>query len=588
MRTAVRILAGIFVFSAVLVGMSGVAAAEEIEGISQPISEADIQVISELEDAADTVGYDLPSNTMFVVTHDEVYLVFTEHERQAGIATVSGEDITRDISRVHPDFEADQEDIRILMAEETSIQTDGEEASYTEVRDSPEQFDMEVVEVEVQYTQSVVLADVPGTSVSEYSVVGETERTLPEMSTAPTEFAAATTLDLSIEEYDGSLAFAFAPDQDDRLLLTGRHPAFQMSGEARVTLAVLADDDNSGHILVDAQPAGEFTSASSIARGEHTPGEIVQMEADAAGASISTREALVSAARCAPDSVANPVTACLPLVTDSVVYTGVAAENPSSGEIVPLIGISNHRQDLLAEPFGGEYQIGGEVVAAEDLNIDIPGQYAIRVEQLERTGDGDFIDSLQAEAENMEDAVIEELESYAGEDAETPQRDLGDSSDDEATQPQIEADEVVPLDELELSVADVEYDPQYAEEGEKTRADITIENTGNEPVETAILVEYAREELTTELVSLDIGESTIISVEREVSGSVRGTLFVNGESVGQLGSPPDTETPESDDGSVAQDTPGDDSFADGSGFGIVATLTALILVFARLHSESRL
>lgn len=47
--------------------MSGVAVAEEIEDVSQLISEADMQVISEMEDAASVVGCDLSSTDECVI-----------------------------------------------------------------------------------------------------------------------------------------------------------------------------------------------------------------------------------------------------------------------------------------------------------------------------------------------------------------------------------------------------------------------------------------------------------------------------------------------------------------------------------------
>ena len=117
-------------------------------------------------------------------------------------------------------------------------------------------------------------------------------------------------------------------------------------------------------------------------------------------------------------------------MTDNVVWAGAA---DTADQVVPIISVSNHAQDVPARPFSGEYTVTSEVVAAENLDTDVPEQYAVRIAALEREGDTDIPGDVDEAGDEIAGSARSEIESYGGEDGRnlsvTPDDQLGDPSE---------------------------------------------------------------------------------------------------------------------------------------------------------------
>lgn len=91
------------------------------------------------------------------------------------------------------------------------------------------------------------------------------------------------------------------------------------------------------------------------------------------GTRISTQEVLLAAAGCGGASlVALPSGGCAPLTTDMIVHVG-ALQLPS-GEIVPVVALSNHEQDRPVVPETGRMAVTGRSVDAAEIDPRLDGR----------------------------------------------------------------------------------------------------------------------------------------------------------------------------------------------------------------------
>jgi len=381
----------------------------------------------QFRDALNEAGYDVPDYVLLVTNYEteEAYIVFTDIEPQTGVATVTGRDVTTDAADLNGS--STETSVRIIIADRVDITTGGPYVPYKDLERNTGAYTGQVVETSASYGQIAMLGDGPEGLARVQFARGQFD---PAFGDRPPTFASVEDVfALSEAGIDGTNAFTLLVNEYDHsnAVFGLQSNVFYQRGPANVTVVPTRPGSPAIYYLVDVEPTGAQTSAEAIADGDHEAGDHVEFTAPAAGGRLSVRKTLLQAARCAPRSVANPATGCLPLVTDNVVWAGAAG---SADQPVPIIGISNHPQDVPLRPFSGRYTIVGEVVAADNLEAEVPGQYAIRISALEREGDADISGAIEAAGDGIADSAQREVESYAGEDgrniSETPTNRVGD------------------------------------------------------------------------------------------------------------------------------------------------------------------
>jgi len=384
----------------------------------------------QFRDALNEAGYGVPDYVLLVTNYEteEAYIVFTDTEPQTGVATVTGRDVTTDAADLNGS--STETSVRIIIADRVDITTGGPYVPYEELQQNTGAYTGQVVETSASYGQIATLGDGPEGLARVQFVRGQFD---PAFGDRPPTFASVgDVFALSEVGIDGTNPFSLLANEYDHsnAVFGLQSNVFYQRSPANVTVVPTRPDSPAIYYLVDVEPAGEQTSAEAIVDGDHEAGDHVEFTAPAAGGRLSVRETLLQAARCAPRSVANPATGCLPLVTDNVVWAGAAG---SADQPVPIIGISNHPQDVPLRPFSGRYTIVGEVVAADNLEAEVPGQYAVRISALEREGDADISGAVEAAGDGIADSAQREVESYAGEDSRNiskgPTNRIGDGGD---------------------------------------------------------------------------------------------------------------------------------------------------------------
>lgn len=581
-RAGVRCTIGIVLLIAIA---SGAVAAAEGEGIGVPIAdEFNDGHLDQMEETLAAAGYDVPDNRMIVIDGSTTYYVFTDAETEHGLVTFTGQDVTYAYAAETGWDDADavaDVDERVVFADDLTVDTDGKRVPYESFREDPDRYAGELVEFTTDYRQFALVFDPLDGGYMQYRSLGATGSSTGAFASNPTELAAWATVNTSLYQHTAEHGSAMG-SLDGELETVHLSPVFWMDGETHVTVGVVENEQSTQLVLIDATPAGDQVTASEISSGAVSSGDRVVVEdATAAGATISTREALVSVAGCAPDAILFPFVNCLPLVTDTVVHAGVVAD--ASGEAtVPIIGVSNHHQDTLAEPFSGSYDLGGEVVTAEELDVEIDAPYALRVEYMDRTGAAASADDLEHEADAFKQDVLSRLESYGGEDALVPQRGDDGSNAGEPATVDLDETQIWNLQDVPRQV-DVEYEwiQRWAPAGNDVVLEVSVHNTGETDVAFPLEVRTAGVVTADVDVELEPGEQQVVESRYEAKPDAQYQLFVNDEPIGMGGDEaakpatptptPDAETPDESDGSSA---PGGPAVAP-------ALLVVLLTVLAR-------
>ena len=166
--------------------------------------------------------------------------------------------------------------------------------------------------------------------------------------------------------------------------------------EATVTVLVLPDELSdymlgigSFVIATDVEHTARVTPSEVYRRGSELEGQVVQVETQAIGTRISTKETLLTVARCAPKSVTVPASPplCVPLVADVVVHSGVAVTADSLDTAIPYAGLTNEEQNQAVVPERGTYHLTGRVVSTDRIDPRLPDGYGLLVFERQRVGD---------------------------------------------------------------------------------------------------------------------------------------------------------------------------------------------------------
>jgi len=321
--------------------------------------------------------------------------------------------------------------------------------------------------------------------------------------------------------------------------------------------------------LVDKEYESEHVDDISEieARGSELEGETVTVETDLVGTATSSQEFLTSVVSCGDQTVWIPTTpVCVPVVADTVVHSGVMVDG-SGSTVVPYSGFSNTIQNTVAEPEEGTYTVTGEVVSANELEFDVPGQYGLLVYDMEREGSLSIGGEALGEAESVSEDIQDEIESQLNQSTEGEASAVDGEGDDSVTVSEPPGDADGNTGDGDESSDDDEPSSEDSTPDEPYINETSMEETEVEAGETFEVVadvwnpddEAGEKELTVyadgEAIADKDADIPIVRAPQTVEASIDEPgvyqIDINDESVGHL-----EVTEAEDDDSVGQDGSG--------------------------------
>ncbi|KAB1198180.1 MULTISPECIES: hypothetical protein [Haloferax] len=375
----------IIVLSTVAVGVpTPVGAVDEVtyEGalITMP-APTERKHLENTEQILSAVGIETKQHaSMFFLRDGTQYLVLSDTEPSVGEATVSGVEV----------LPADG-GMGIIAASDLDIDETGTKVPLEKVEKNPEQYKFQFIQVTGSITQlSHTIDAADGKYVVQESTAGISETREPfSLIEGPGREGRWATVNLSMAKQEGNLDNKPAgqlPITTTSIGLSNHETRWWMSTNATVNMVVLSGG-NSGVGAVVGTVTPLSTKVSSLEELSAHSGEVVMVTTNAVGSSISSQETLLSATRCAPSSITNPVTGCLPVPTDGVVHSGVlfdpSVQKPT--DLVYYAGVSNKIQNTPVTPEKGTYRLTGRVVDASRIDPRLEGS-ALIVYDRERVG----------------------------------------------------------------------------------------------------------------------------------------------------------------------------------------------------------
>lgn len=402
-------------------------------GISTgPVSENNIENFETIQSTLEQFGVDPPSEITMLATPDgERHIVFSSEPIPAGEATINGRT-----------FSTSEVTGQIIVADTVSVETTGDRISITDLQDNPAEYDHEIVRFDADATV-VSTAAKPTTGVASQQTVAyltESGNGSSDLFTQPPGELASTA---AIIESNGSVERngEFEPQfPENSLWAQSFSQQFWGEGTATVDAALVpvyqqgADGEstivNRELVIVDVNYDSQTLNSPAEIRNGGYEGEIVTVESDVAGASLSTQEYLTSVASCGDKTVSVPMSppVCVPVTNDIVVHTGVMADGVSAGEMpVYYTSISNTIQNSPTETETGRYQLTGEVVSTSEIDPSLEDGYALRVYDMARVGDASIASSVASDANQFEERIKSQLEL---DESEWGTESSGEESDD--------------------------------------------------------------------------------------------------------------------------------------------------------------
>ncbi|WP_267643509.1 hypothetical protein [Haloarchaeobius amylolyticus] len=381
--------------------------AETTSGALMPLSpEMEAEYQSVQEDFASMFGLEVRSNTSLLMQPDgRSYLVFHNSDDLAGRATVTGRTFTPSET---------PNDGGVIFADNIELSRSGDTVELSTLINSPNKYEAQVVSVTGNFSQIAVESESPGDIGSTVSggYLSTARRPVDRVFRKPTVGAVAGVLNTSSSDLGGSTAFEsmssemLPPVFGDSIAPLSLDDTMWMSSEATVQVLVLPEMGGERvYVALDATPVAQETTVSNS--GELS-GKVVEVSGNYVGGQVSTKQVLVNSLRCAPDSIANPVTGCFPLVTDTTVHTGILMGEDTD---IPVVGLSNKKIDGVANPETGEYVIRGRVVSSEQVSFNTTSPAVIVAYDMDRTGDLTITGDAKQKAEQLSNQIRENVTS---------------------------------------------------------------------------------------------------------------------------------------------------------------------------------
>lgn len=489
--------------------------------------------LDQMNNIVEKFGLEPRSNAFVITDGKKSWVVFTNSKPRTGKAKVRGTVISA--SELNSDF-------GVIFADSVSWTLKGEPTSLSKIRENPSEYHAELVRVKTHYRQiSYLVEAAEGQYVTKVSgaALGGSSSSLVGRPGAAGKWAV---LNLSGGEYGQSRA------KEANQRIGTQNPAinynqkqFWVNAQATVDLVVLDQGGKPTFYVAQVDVHGQqVQSVQEIARrGAELKGKVVTVESQVVGAKVSSQELLLSVAQCAPDSVTNPVTGCIPVPTDSVVHTGILFQGvpDSRSDVVTYAGLSNEHQQKVATPEKGTYRVTGRVVSTNQIDPDLPDGYALIVYEMEKTG---HLQAQQAAVEKVSKWKSQAVNQVKGQ---ITSSGSNQTSDSEASGSQNEQSSG-PANVF-VSSATIVENPIEDTTGEVR---VVLKNTGGSTG--SIEIDFMTgatypESKFVRSYSVKPGKKKVLTFTVELTGSHTGTrIWVNGKNLGLLErNLPDTPEP---------------------------------------------
>jgi hypothetical protein len=403
-----------------------------------------------LEDEAARARQAAPSGTpnAFVLadqSSNRLVFVVTDTDPVAGEATATGRLAQTEIKTNGLTF-------GVLIAEDVDYSTAGTELSLSALNTDAQSHRHDLVTVSATHRRVSVLTDPDGgaettavQSVGRLSAGSENPfiNTPGKRARSPLGKTArddAGTLRASIADRVGSGVATVnmhtrywyaAPDTVTGIVLTPDSAASRfLDTYTPPTVANTATNTSTLYVTDTAFDATEYDSVGTLTQGA-TPGDVVSVRATVAMQQISVQETLEATSSCKGNLVLVPTpagAACLKVTNDVRIDAGVAIDTPAKSErdALPIVGLSaNHLDDATATA-AGEYHLTGTVVAASQIDDDLPDEPVLVIHRADRQSPLDYATLIEEQGgvvANRTTMLRDRLRDQITVDASTPVSD---------------------------------------------------------------------------------------------------------------------------------------------------------------------
>lgn len=387
----------------------------QVEGPAIPVpGDKEASVLDTARETVERFGLQPESNVVKISIDGTVYYVLTDTEPKAGIATVTGtviEPVQVDGDRGY--IVADSLEIDRSVDYQTGM---------SDVKEQPSRHTGNIVVVGGHFAQAAGILDTEGVheiftagSVAhnghglQLSGLGQVARdSSVNLQNGETDVAAN---QQALSKYPES-----STDQSTDYTAAYQVESWWLSTEAHVKLFIVPPELTGGDgpqlwpMSYTVAEAKTVTVEEIKQNGAELAGTVVRVDANSLGTRISTQEALLKVAKCAPESVTIPGAGCVPAVTDVTVHAGVLSD--TEGTTVPYAGLSNQHQDTIAKPEKGEYRYVGRVVELQTIDKRLGEGYGLLVYDRKRLGGFKIAgnDAVKNRAENVATRLHSQIE----------------------------------------------------------------------------------------------------------------------------------------------------------------------------------
>lgn len=474
---------------------SSLSSEKMIHGVSIPVSD---KVERQFLNDARGMLAERPSHAFFVATEDSIYVVISDKEPKAGLASVKGTVVG---TTLRPDGTGT---LKVVSAQSVRFDTTGKQVPLEDLENNSKKYHLDLVETSGFHQQITVRHDPDrGSNHTRPLTVGKLLKQSKNLSAVPIGLisdARGMSIELSKDEVEASskgheIASNILYLSEPRIRTVSTQQSFWTGGNRTVTGILIASNSPAWRALLMSDPTGvsrhytnttlyvidsqpEDRQRASIQSITHNPnhykGTEVRSNAKFIGAKISVQEYLEhNMPACGPDRAEVPTPSgptCMNLVMDTVIYFGIAWNSApeSRHEVLPVIGVNNEHMDSPWKSVQGEYRIIGRVAETSDISFRLPSGPALIAYDMKKTDTIGSIDSpiVTNEYERLNTTILAQLRNKTvpksvGEVSNTETQQQTDPQDSETESSQQNNEK--PTTQQEEGKSFAEKHPQLAE-----------------------------------------------------------------------------------------------------------------------------
>lgn len=533
----------VFVFAIIILCSTAVGAEINTEGYSldgvavQMGEEWEANYQSQADPIFDRMGIEKPSNAvLYAEPLGDRYVLFTEEEIKTSSISGSGKKLV----------EGDGDSLGVMVAGEVETSTDGIEMSNQMYQEHKDGLVWEFVEVTGGVNTVSYTLDPGNEFVQQHSTVyiGDSHTPSPILEQPGREGRWAT-LNLSGDEYGHlrgrELVSKTRVSGSPTIATKYEGTQWWVSSKATVRGVVMGSGDVEATGLVVREVSPDATEIGGPSSARSHMGEVVTFTTNGLGSRISSQETLLAAKKCAPSSVSNPVTGCLPIPADSVIHSGVlfGESAESADDTVIYAGAANRKQSQPVREESGQYEVTGRVVDASSVDPRLDG-IAVVVYDRERVGDLSVNPVFAEESATVVESHLKEQIKTNQSEWDSVERKQANGEDGNSKSEIPEAAETeTPAQEPDIEIVSSEIGLEEIEPGQTSAIKIKLQNSGGDGSE-KLMVKAERETIYEESVQVRGGKSKTVPVTFEPrNGNGTYEISANGDRVGtiQVGQP---------------------------------------------------